>query len=100
MPSPRTTPPTRVSVCPLLRVVSILAPAVTTFLGRSLIHLACPACLPHCTADVKMSADGRSRGWGIVRFATPAEAAAAVAGMNGAEVAGRAVQVCGSTVKP
>lgn len=34
-----------------------------------------------------------SRGWGIVRFATPAEAQAAIAAMNGAEVSGRAVQV-------
>ena len=40
-------------------------------------------------ADIKMSADGRSRGWGIVRFATVAEAQAAIAGVNGQDIGGR-----------
>ena len=35
----------------------------------------------------------RSRGWGIVRFATAEEASAAMAGMNGVEIAGRPIQV-------
>jgi heterogeneous nuclear ribonucleoprotein M len=37
-------------------------------------------------ADVKIGNDGRSRGYGIVRFDTPDAAAAAVAALNGTPV--------------
>ena len=37
--------------------------------------------------------DGRSRGWGIVRFDTPEDASAAAAAMNGVELGGRAIEV-------
>jgi len=43
-------------------------------------------------ADVKTGYDGRSRGYGIVRFDTEEDAAAAVA-MNGTELDGRAILV-------
>ena len=40
-------------------------------------------------ADVKMGPDGRSRGWGTVRFATAEDAAAAIAQFDGYELIGR-----------
>ena len=44
-------------------------------------------------ADVKFTADGYSKGWGIVRFATVQQTAAAMAAANGAELKGRAMRV-------
>ncbi len=44
-------------------------------------------------ADVKIGRDGRSRGWGIVKFATPEEANAAIAGMNATIVGDRQITV-------
>lgn len=47
--------------------------------------------------DVKVGSDGRSRGWGTVRFADMASAEAAIAQMNGYEIEGhngiRAIEV-------
>lgn len=43
--------------------------------------------------DVKMGSDGRSRGWGVVRFADVEGANAAISAMNGAEIHDRAIQV-------
>jgi RNA recognition motif-containing protein len=40
-------------------------------------------------ADVKMGPDGRSRGWGTVRFATGDDANAAIAQFDGYELIGR-----------
>jgi heterogeneous nuclear ribonucleoprotein M len=37
-------------------------------------------------ADVKIGSDGRSRGYGIVRFDSPESAAAAIAALNGTAV--------------
>jgi RNA recognition motif-containing protein len=44
-------------------------------------------------ADVKMGPDGRSKGFGIVRFATPADAARAIEAMNGVDLKGRNIIV-------
>ncbi len=44
-------------------------------------------------ADVKQDRDGRSKGWGIVRFETPEIAQQAIAEMNGTEMNGRAITV-------
>jgi RNA recognition motif-containing protein len=44
-------------------------------------------------AEVMETASGRSKGWGLVRFARPRDAAAAVEQLNGVELQGRALQV-------
>lgn len=44
-------------------------------------------------ADVMMLPNGRSKGWGLVRFATAEEAQAAIAAMQGVEINGRAIEV-------
>ena len=44
-------------------------------------------------SDVKKGYDGRSRGWGIVRFASPEMAQRAITEMDGAVVEGRAIEV-------
>ncbi len=48
---------------------------------------------PPTRADVKMGRDGRSRGWGVVKFASPEEANAAIAAMNATIVEGRQITV-------
>ena len=40
-----------------------------------------------------MDKSSRSKGWGIVKFATLEEAQAAIAGMNGSDCEGRAMEV-------
>jgi RNA recognition motif-containing protein len=44
-------------------------------------------------SDVKKFYDGRSRGWGTVRFASPEQAQRAIADMNGTVINGRVVEV-------
>ena len=44
-------------------------------------------------ADVVIGRDGRSRGYGTVRFASTAAADAAIAGKNGTELEGRTLTV-------
>lgn len=44
-------------------------------------------------ADVKMHPDGRSRGFGIVRFATPDNATAAMAALNGTHLCDRPMSI-------
>lgn len=47
-----------------------------------------------CTySDVKMGPDGRSKGWGIVKFASREDAEAAIASMNGINIDGRNIDV-------
>lgn len=43
---------------------------------------------------------GRSRGFGFVEMSTPEEAQAAIAGMNGAELDGRAIAVNEARPRP
>ena len=43
-------------------------------------------------ADVALRNDGKSRGWGTVKFATADDANAAVSGMQGIEIDGRAIE--------
>ena len=40
-----------------------------------------------------MDKSSRSKGWGIVKFGTLEEAQAAIAGMNGSDCEGRAMEV-------
>ena len=44
-------------------------------------------------ADVKQDRNNRSKGWGIVKFATAEQAEAAIASMNGAQLEGRNIEV-------
>lgn len=44
-------------------------------------------------ADVKLQPDGRSRGWGIVRFDSPENAAAAMAALNGSVLFDRPMSI-------
>lgn len=44
-------------------------------------------------ANVMQDHNGRSKGWGIVEFETPEEAAEACAKMNGADIGGRTIMV-------
>ncbi len=50
---------------------------------------------PHTlsVSDIKMDKSNRSKGWGIVKFSTLEEAQAAIAGMNGSDCEGRAMEV-------
>jgi RNA recognition motif-containing protein len=48
---------------------------------------------PPCASDIKMDKSQRSKGWGIVKFNTLEEAHAAIAGMNGTDCEGRAMEV-------
>ena len=43
-------------------------------------------------AEVALRNDGKSRGWGTVKFATADDANAAVSGMQGIEIDGRAIE--------
>ncbi len=42
-------------------------------------------------ADIVMGPDGRSKGWGVVAFATPSDAQAAIQLLNGSNLEGRIV---------
>ena len=44
-------------------------------------------------ADVKVGADGKSRGFGTVRYYKSKDAEAAISRLNGAELQGRALEV-------
>ena len=44
-------------------------------------------------ADVKTDMEGRSKGFGIVRFATAENATAAIAAINGMDIEGRSIEV-------
>ena len=47
--------------------------------------------------DVKSDGKGRSRGWGIARFKSAAEAQAAIDGLNGLDIGGRPATVRADT---